>query len=273
VDEALLAGVGVNRDGMSEASMGVAAGDLDGDGDEDLFMTHLIRETNTLYLNDGQGWFEERTAESGLALPSVPFTGFGTGFVDFDNDGRLDILSVNGGVTLYEPMQADDGPSPLGRSNQLFRNLGGARFADVTPQDPSFQRQEVSRGTAFGDVDNDGDTDVLVSNNNGPARLLLNTGNENGWLGVRLLDGKRNAIGARLALTPGPDGSALYRRVHTDGSYASASDPRVLFGLGERPAAAYELKVTWPGGQRESFQGLAPGRYHTLRKGEGKAAK
>jgi hypothetical protein len=271
-----LAGCAVNRDGQSEASMGVDAGDYDGDGDLDLFMTHLIRETNTLYTNDGHGGFRDSTLVSGLGPPSLPFTSFGTRFLDYDNDGWLDLLVVSGAVTLLPGQVAAGDPFPLRQTKQLFRNLGphpeGVRFADVTGQAGAcFRLSEVSRGAAFGDVDNDGDTDVLVVNNNGPARLLLNQlGSGSAWVGARLVGGASasDRLGARAAIVRGGR-AALWRRGSTDGSYGSASDPRVLFGLGHDPA--YDgFRVEWPDGSVEDFDATPVRLYATLRQGAGR---
>ena len=131
-EEALVAGCALNRDGKTEASMGVDAGDLDNDGDEDLFMTHLIRETNTLYLNNGRGWFEDQTFESELGVASMPYTGFGTAFLDYDNDGWLDILALHGEVATIEALEKLRDPYPLHQPNQLFHNLGNGSFEEVT---------------------------------------------------------------------------------------------------------------------------------------------
>lgn len=273
-DTALLAGVAVNMQGAPEASMGVDAGDFDGDGDLDLFMTHLTRETNTLYINDGQGWFEDKSAPSGLAGLSFAYTGFGTAWFDYDRDGRLDLLAANGAVTRIESQLRAGDPFPLRQRNQLFRNLGAGAFEEIgTRAGQVFQLAEVSRGAAFGDIDNDGDTDVLITNNSGPARLLINhAAPGRAWLGVRLLDaaGKRDMYGARAALHL-PGGNSLWRRVRADGSYASANDTRIIFGLGDKPATAYRLEVVWPDGRREVWDKLPPGRYHSLRQGSGSA--
>ncbi|MGH8496470.1 MAG: CRTAC1 family protein [Gammaproteobacteria bacterium] len=273
LDEAVLGGAAVNVDGMPQASMGVDAQDFDDDGDVDLFMTHLTRETNTLYVNNGDGWFDDRSIAHGLAQPSLPFTGFGTAWIDYDNDGLLDVLAVNGAVTLIETQVARGDVYPLKQANQLFRNQGESRYVEVSGQaGAAFALEEVGRGAAFGDVDNDGDTDVLVSNNSGPARLLVNqVGARNAWLGVRLADasGKRDVIGARASLVI--DGHPRHwRRVHTDGSYASANDPRILFGLGDTKAPQH-VRVQWPDGTSEEWTGLEPGAYHTLEKGSGQA--
>ena len=271
-EEALVAGCALNRDGKTEASMGVDAGDLDNDGDEDLFMTHLIRETNTLYLNNGQGWFEDQTFESELGVASMPYTGFGTAFLDYDNDGWLDILALHGEVATIEALEKLRDPYPLHQPNQLFRNLGNGSFEEVTDQGGAvFQLSEVSRGGAFGDVDNDGDVDVLIVNNNGPARLLINNvGNRRHWLGLRLLGNElpRDMLGARVEVVF-PDGITLHRRVRTDGSYGSANDPRVLVGLGNRNRVA-AVRVSWPGGGVEEWNDLPIDRYSTLLAGSGR---
>src|SRR5215471_4580209 len=234
-NEALLAGAAVNRDGKAEAGMGVDAGDFDGNGTEDIFITHLMDETNTLFTNLGQALFEDRTREAGLGMPGTRFTGFGTLFFDYDNDGWLDLFVTNGAVQLLPELMRRGDPYPLGQPNQLFHNTGQGAFVDVS-QDAgeSFQLLEVSRGAAFGDLDNDGDIDVVVTNNNGPVRLLLNQiGNRNHWLGLRLIGRAtpRDMLGARVEVVVSGKRS-IWRRVRTDGSYLSAHDPRVIVGLG-----------------------------------------
>jgi len=270
-DEALLAGVALNQDGQPEASMGIAAGDFDGDGDIDIFLTHLEQETNTLYVNDGAGLFEDASIRSGLGPPSLAYTGFGAGWVDYDNDGWLDVMTVNGAVVDIESLKQSGDPYPLHQTNQLFRSLGDGRFQEVTAHaGDAFMLSDVSRGAAFGDLDNDGDTDVVVVSNNGPARLLLNqTGQRRAWLGVRAVAGNRDALGARVVVQQ-PDGSRLLRRVSTDGSYAAASDPRVLFGLGDGGPGSIDLEVRWPDGATETWNGVSSNAYTTLRRGEGR---
>ncbi|HEX6201740.1 MAG TPA: CRTAC1 family protein [Thermoanaerobaculia bacterium] len=272
-ETALLAGVSVNQAGQAEAGMGAVAGDADGDGDEDVLLTHLALETNTLYRNRGGGDFEDATLASGLGPPSWPLTGFGNAWIDFDGDGWLDLAAVYGGVRVIPEQLTAGDPFPLRMPKQLYRNLGGGRFALVPAEEAgeTFGLLEVGRGLAAGDVDDDGDTDLVVSNNSGPLRLLVNqVGQDAGWLGLRLVGGAgSDAIGAVAALTL-PDGRRLVRRVRSDGGYASAHDPRLLFGLGAAgdPLA---VEVTWPDGRRERFGPLATRRYHTLRPGEGRA--
>ncbi|MCP4040526.1 MAG: CRTAC1 family protein, partial [Gammaproteobacteria bacterium] len=245
-DEGLLSGTAVNMEGMAEASMGVDAADFDGDGDEDLFMTHLIGETNTIYVNNGDGWFEDRTVATGLSAGSKSYTSFGTAWFDYDNDGDLDLLIANGGVNIILSLVQAKDPYPLHQPNQLFANLGNGRFKEVTSRAGGvFNLSEVSRGAAFGDIDNDGDTDVMVVNNGGRARLLINNlGNRNHWLGLRLLDKRgRDAFGARVAVYR-DNGVVQWRRARAEGSYASANDPRVLVGLGDS-AQVSRVRVHW----------------------------
>ena len=273
-DAALLSGAALSALGTPEAGMGVDAGDFDDDGDEDLFMTHLTTEGNNLYVNDGSAMFRDESAPSGLGSGSLPYTGWGSAWFDFDNDGRLDVMAVNGTVVAVDGRAGD--PFPYGQRNTLFRNLGNRRFADVTDRaGPVFDLSEVSRGAAFGDVDNDGDVDVLVGNNAGPVRLLLNAvGNRRRWVGLRLVAATtgpeplgRDMLGARVAVIR--DGEPTrWRRAHTDGSYASASDPRVLVGLGDS-AAAPEVRVLWPSGRTEVWRNVAIDRYTTLTEGQG----
>ena len=270
---AWLAGAAVNRDGSAEAGMGVDAGDFDADGDDDLFMTHIATETNTLYVNDGSGLFEDRSTRAGLGPPSLPYTGFGTAWFDFDNDGWLDLLVANGEIRTQEALVRANDPFPLHQPNQLFRNLGTGRFAQVSSEAGSvFELSEVSRGAAFGDVDNDGDADVLVTNNNGPARLLINNvGQRNRWVGLRLVGGPggRDMLGARVGVFRA-EGSVLWRRARADGSYASANDPRVLVGLGAA-ASISRVRVVWPSGRVEEWPDVDVDRWTTLTEGTGQS--
>jgi hypothetical protein len=270
-DEALLAGAGVNEAGLPEASMGLVAADLDGDGDEDLFMTHLTRETNTLYRNDGTGLFEDVTRTSGLDLPSWKATGFGVGLADFDRDGHLDVFVANGAVKRIEELTDRGDPYPLAQANQVYRGLGDGRWAEVTETaGPALGVQEVSRGVSRGDVDLDGDEDLVVSNNNGPARLLLDDSSPQGdWLAALTLvsPAGRVAMGTSLWLERG-DGRGSLRRVGTDGSYASALSPEVLFGLGPAPPALV-LRADWLGGGSTVWREVPAGRRLVLVRGGG----
>ncbi len=275
-NQALLAGAAVSGQGHPEASMGVAAADFDGDGDEDLFVAHLRHETNTVYVNDGRGHFEDRSAASGLGSPSLAMTTFGAGWLDFDNDGRLDQLTVSGAVKVIKRLSLAGDPFPLHQHNQLFRGDGNGAFEDVTARaGAAFGLSEVSRGAAYGDVDNDGDSDVLISNNSGPARLLLNrVGQDRSWLGLRLVDETgRDALGARAGVVrhgTSAGSGTIWRRVGANASYGSSSDPRLLFGLGGDEAIE-EVVVEWPDGRSEQWpaEAVRPGAYVTLAQGTG----
>ena len=272
-EAAVLAGAAVSGQGHPEASMGLASADLDDDGDLDLFVTHLTKETNTLYLNDGQGFFSDRSDRSGLGAPSLPSTGFGTAFFDLENDGWLDVFVANGAVKIVKSQALAGDPHPLHQPNQLFRHRGesGTPRYEAVEGGPALAHSEVSRGVAMGDVDSDGDTDLLLSNNGGPARLLLNRrGADAAWIGLRLLEtaedsgATHDSHGARLRVVGSPD---RWRRVDVAASYASSHDPRVLVGLGDRTAGPQTVEVHWPNGSREQWTDLSPGRYHTLVRG------
>jgi hypothetical protein len=263
---AALAGCAVNEKGQPEASMGVVAGDLDGNGTTDLFMTHLTRETNTLYLNEGEGLFLDATRSSGLGRPSWTFTGFGTALIDYDGDGWLDVFVANGAVQRIEELMAKGDSYPLHQTNQLFRNLGNGSFEDITARAGEvFTVSQVSRGVAEGDVDNDGDSDLLVSNNSGPANLLVNEAEPAGqWLGLRVLGGSpaREVPGVRIAVRLG-DGAVLWRTASTGGSYASARDGRILVGIAAGRTVE-SVEVFWPGGGKTVVRAPRLGRYLSL---------
>lgn len=269
VDDSFMSGSAVNAMGKAEAGMGVAAGDMDNDGDDDLFMTHLIRETNTLYINDGKGNFFDTTNNTGLGHASIAYTGFGSDWFDYDNDGDLDIFVANGAVSKEKSLLGS--PFPYQQKNLLFRNEGHAQFVDVSAESgPAMDLFEVSRGAAFGDIDNDGDVDIVVTNLNGPARLMLNqVGNGNNWVSVRLIGTKsnRDGYGARVILyreaLP-----TIYRRAHTDGSYLSAGDHRVHFGLSNSENID-AIEVHWPSGLVERWQDLKTNQFLTLTEGTG----
>jgi hypothetical protein len=266
-DEALLSGVAVNRMGQSQGSMGVDIGDVDGDGDEDLFVTNLDNEGNTFYRNVGKGLFEDRTIEAGLF--KLGFTGFGTRLLDYDHDGWLDLVVVNGAVRHMDQQVRAGDPYPLKQRSQLFHNEGGRRFSDATSSaGGALGPLHVSRGAATGDLDNDGDVDLVVFNNSGPARVLVNdAGQRRRWLGVRVIDGRgRDVLQARVEVVRA-EGGVLRRRVQTDGSYCAASDPRVQFGLGA-DGSPQTVRVHWPGAGVEEFRGLAVDRYWVLESGK-----
>ncbi len=265
----LLAGVAFSGDGMVEAGMGVSTADFDSDGHEDIFVTNLSGETHALYRNDGSGFFMDVRLRFRLAAPSFPFTGFGAAWFDFDNDGDLDLFAANGSVRTVAVLRGT--PYPYQQANQLFLN-DGSTFVEITDKaGPALELHEVSRGAAFGDIDNDGDIDIVVSNNNGPVRLLSNVGKyANHWLKVLLqrADGTPYGVGSLVGLLQ-EGKNPLWRRAHTDGSYLSANDGRVHFGLG-REAKVTGLVVRWLGGNAEVWTGVDVDEILTLQEGSGK---
>jgi hypothetical protein len=268
-DVALFSGTAVNAAGRPEGSMGIALADHDNDGDEDLFVTNLIGESHVLYVNDGTGAFEDLRTRAGVGQPTAAMTGFGTGWLDYDHDGLLDLFLANGAVNVLERLRGQ--PQPFHQVNQLFHNEGGGRLREVTAEaGPALALSEVSRGVAVGDVDNDGDLDILVTNNAGPARLLLNQASRRThWLQIALRSpvGNRRAAGARVGVVRQGQ-PVLWRRSRTDGSYLSASDDRVHIGLGTS-AEVNAIVVEWPDGTRERFPGAAD-RIVTLERGTGR---
>ena len=267
-DEALIAGCAANMHGAAEAGMGVAAVDVENDGDLDLFMTHLRDESNTMYLNQG-GVFEDATPMTGLSASSIPFTGFGMGFADFDHDGWLDLYVANGRVGSYKPLWSPT--DPYGEPNQLFRGLAAGRFEEVMPRGGVVDEPiGAGRAAAFGDYDNDGDIDVLVVNSGSKARLFRNTaGGRGNWIMFRLIDERRrDSHGAIVRIEA--DGTVQQRLVDPAYSYCAGNDPRAHFGLGDA-SAVDEVTVRWPSGRLESFGPLPAGSVHELREGAGRA--
>jgi hypothetical protein len=268
----LISGVALSAEGEAKSSMGVDAGDFDNDGDEDLFVAELTGQGADLYVNDGTGVFIDQSASSRLRFLSLPSTGFAAAWFDVDNDGWLDMLTVNGAVTAIESLANAKDPLPLRQRKQLFRNRGGGQFEEVTDSGGSaFHKATVGRGAAFVDIDNDGDVDVIVGNDNGPAELLINDiGTRNHWIGLRLVGGSppRDMLGARVGIA-GTQGSTIWRRARADGSYASANDPRVLAGLGSSTGAR-RIQVVWPDGKMEEWSDVPADRYTTLKEGSGK---
>jgi hypothetical protein len=271
-DNALALGAAVNAFGQTEAGMGLALGDIDQDADLDLFVTHIGGESNTFYSRSPQG-YRDATMATGLAQPSLSFTGFGTGLFDYDHDGDLDLAVVNGRVTRG-PTSESGRPrnhwDAYAEPNLLFENEGLGQFRDVSGAAPDFTEPLTnSRGLAFGDIDNDGDIDMLVTNAGGRAQLFRNdVPNKGRWLIVRVIDPVlgRDAIGATVTVFAG--GLRLQRLITGGYSFLSSSDPRAHFGTGSA-AAVDSILVRWPGGSAERFPGGPTGRRITLERGRG----
>ena len=270
-DEALLRGCACNADGLVEGSMGVDAADIDGDGDDDLIMGHWAEETNTVFINLGDGNFEDQTKAFGLGIPSIGYTAFGTAWFDYDNDGWLDLFMANGATNFVEKQQRSGQEYPLQEVNQLFRNIAGTRFEDMTKVAGSLcAGVEISRGTSFGDIDNDGDIDILVGNNTGPARLFLNNvGTDNHWLGIQLISQESTApvVQCRIKIEQ-TDQPVKWRVPRTDGSYLSANDARVIVGLADCNKSA-TITVYWQDGRVERWSDQSVNQYLTLQQQTG----
>lgn len=273
-DQAIIMGAALNSFGRPEASMGVALGDVDGDADLDMFMTHLINQTNTLYLNDGTWGFEDVTSARGLGASSLEYTGFGTAFIDLDMDGDLDLAVVNGRVDQNPPhpdAELGDYWNLYAEPNFLLENDGNGSFTDISDRGGRFTSLvEISRGLVLGDVDRDGDLDFLVSNTAGPARLFRNDAPRKGrYLMVRTYDPAldRDAHGAVITVTAG--GKSYVRLSDPAYSYLSSNEPRAHFGI-PGVSRADSIRVRWPDGSEEVFPGVELDRAVTLEKGKGR---
>jgi hypothetical protein len=264
----MLAGCGVDTSGQEKAGMGVVLADLDRDLDLDLVVCNLAGETDSLFENE-KGYLVDRTALSGLAMVSRPFTRFGVGAFDFDHDGELDLFEANGRVQSATTPKTSD---VYAEENLVFRGLGPGRFAELAPRGGAAQPLvATSRAAAFGDVDGDGAIDVLVVNRDGPAHLLMNHAAGAGhWILLRVCEASgRDALGAsvELALASGP----VRREVASCSSYLAANDPRVHVGLA-RTTEVPRVTVRWVDGTRETFGPLAADHLHVLRRGSGAPA-
>ncbi|MBI1347176.1 hypothetical protein GC163_12910 [bacterium] len=266
-DDALLMGAAVNGLGVAEASMGIAAGDVDGDGRIDLFVTNYFNETNTFYRND-QTAFTEVTAEYGLAAPSQQRLGFGTSFFDPDNDGWLDLIVVNGHVQSYPPEL--DRREPFAQQPQVFHNQRGVRFEEISSDAGAyFQQNLVGRATALADYDHDGRIDVAIQHLNGPVALLKNETDEVGHsLTLRLIgvESNREALGARVEIVAGD--RKIVRVVLGSSSYLACDERPLLIGIGDAEQAD-AVTVRWPTGRVETLGPLVHDRAHLLIEGRG----
>jgi len=277
-ETAVPAGCAYNRNGEAEAGMGIALGDVDGDGRLDLFVTHLQEETNTLYRGAAYDSFADATDRSGLGMSSYTYTGFGTAMLDIDHDGDLDLVVVNGavkrrsrpvsGAAVGEYWQRYAEP------NLLYLNDGSGTFTDESSRaGPFCTRPEVSRGLAFGDIDGDGDLDLLVTQDGGRARLFRNDMPKSGrWVIVRAVTGPggRDALGAVVTVTAA--GRTFRRTIVAASSYASSSQPIAHFGLGLADRVD-GITVRWPDGMEERFAGVPVDAVVELHRGTGEAVQ
>ncbi len=253
-------GVSHNEDGMTEAGMGTDVGDVNGDGHPDIFVTNLSNETNALYLG-GSGFFTYATRRSGLYAPSYLPVGFGTDLLDADNDADLDLVVANGHV--IDNISLIDDAQSFAQPGQLFLNDGSGVLSLVSPElAGDIAAPKVGRGTITLDFDNDGRLDLVITENNGPARLYRNVATAGNWIGFELetKGANRDAIGARI--TVAASGRSLSEEKKAGSSYQTSGDPRVHFGLGAATSAM--VTVRWPNGDEVSYGELSAGRYHRL---------
>ncbi len=267
-DVSLVSGLAASEDGKYEAGMGIDAADVDGDGWQDVYITHLDFELNRLYRNSQDGTFTDETFRSRIGNKAVLLSGVAMKFLDYDNDGWNDILQLNGAmldnVALYH------GEVSYKEPLLMYRNLGKGQFDKVSESlGADFMRPIVGRGLATADYDNDGDIDIVTNNRGDPPSLLRNDGgNANHWLTVQLIGTKSNRDGIGAALTMKSEGFVQVEQAKGGMSYMSANDPRIHFGLGKRTKIE-SLEITWPSGQKDRLQNIAIDQIITVKEGAG----
>ncbi|HKN60911.1 MAG TPA: CRTAC1 family protein [Candidatus Acidoferrales bacterium] len=268
-DASLISGFALTEEGRAQASMGIAVGDYNRDGKVDLYTTSFSDDYNCLYRNEGGGNFTDVTFRADLGKPTIPFLSWGAGFLDFDNDGLLDIFVANGHV--YPIVDQMDWGTTYAQRPQLFRNLDGKKFQEVPPATGSGLADLLTaRGAAFGDLFNDGHIDVVLNNMDSTPTLLRNVvKNGNHWITLKLVGGPkspRDAVGAKVFLTAG--GFRQRADVISGGSYGSSSDVRVHFGLGATTKID-RIEIDWPSGAKEPVSVPAIDRIWTVTEGNG----
>lgn len=268
-EECLLWSCAMDSNGIAKAGMGVASADVDDDGDPDLLVVNLIRQSDSFFRNEGS-YFFDATGSVGIGPVSMRYTRFGVTLADFDNDGRLDLYEVNGKVEMQEPAEDDGFDEP----NTLLRgsiSADGVRFDEVKPQGGVSPAQvHTSRGLAVGDVNHDGGLDLVITNRDAAPYLLINTAERGNFVRFRVVTDVRDAYGATVSATVGS--VRMRRDVQPSASYLASSDPRVHFGLGSA-SRAENVTVHWPGGIVETFGVFNAGDTYELRLGAGKPEK
>jgi hypothetical protein len=265
----LLAGVAVDENGGLQGGMGVDAGDYDGDGLLDIVKTNFSDQTTSLYHNRGNAFFTDRTFQSGLSRQTSSVK-WGTSFIDFDNDGQLDLFIVSGAI--YPPGLNETRPRPKGEDGKkiLYRNMGNGRFEDISEQGGAgLLLSRCSRGAAFGDIFNTGQVDIVINNlNDFPSLLRNRSPSTNSWLLVRLVGTRTNraAIGSKVSVEA--EGRQQIREVRSGGSFCSQSDLRLLFGLGGAHEAS-RVTVKWLGGGQEILERVPANRLVVIQEGKG----
>jgi hypothetical protein len=268
-DRSLLSGAGYSARGFEQSGMGVSAGDPDGDGDFDLFVTNFQNDHNSFYWNLGGGEFEEVTDRVGLSAASIDYLSWGTHFVDLDNDGDEDLFVASGHV--YP--QAESLGEPYAQRNQVFENRGDGKWVELEDLGPGLEVRKSSRGTAVGDFDNDGWLDIFVNEIDDTPTLLHHEGSGE-TKGLKLflvgVDVNRDGLGARIELQAG--GRTQHRELRLSDGYLGSNDARLQFGLGEAPQAD-EVQIVWPGGSVERVGPLTKGYLYVIKEGLGVVAR
>jgi hypothetical protein len=270
-DEALTAGVAFSESGTPRAGMGVDTADYDGSGRQGIVIGNFTNESMALYRNDGTGLFTNEASTSGIGKMSAQSLTFATFFFDYDLDGLPDIFAANGHVS--DDISVVQPQVKYAQPPHLFHNKGKKKFEEATPRlGHALERAIVGRGAAYGDIDNDGDLDLLIMTNNGPARLLRNdNGNQNDLLRVKTVGTRsnRDGIGARVTLKTAA-GAKLMQVVKTGSSYCSQSELPLTFGLGKSdPTKGVTLEIAWPSGQTDIIQDVKPNQAITVEEGKG----
>jgi hypothetical protein len=273
-DAAIMAGVAFSEAGTARAGMGVDAADYDGSGQQSVVIGNFTNESMALYRNDGSGLFTDEASISGIGKLSAQSLTFACFFFDYDLDGMLDIFAVNGHVS--DDISVVQPNVKYAQPPHLFQNKGKRKFAEVTANvGRSLRRAIVGRGAAYGDYDNDGDLDLLVTTNNGPARLLRNdNANQNDLLRVRTVGTRanHNGIGAKVKLRTSK-GRSQFGMARTGSSYCSQSELPLTFGLGKpEEGVTVSLEITWPGGQKQTVGDIKPNQFVTVQEGKGVTA-
>ena len=268
-DVSYLSGFALTNEGLAQASMGIAVGDYNRDGKVDFFVTTFSDDYKTLYRNDGSNNFSDVTYRAGLGSPTIPFLAWGAGFLDFDNDGLLDLFVANGHV--YPLVDQRDWGTTWAQRPQLFRNVDGSKFQEVPPATGSGLADVIpARGAAFGDLFNDGHIDVVLNVMDSTPALLRNVvKNENHWITFKLVGGAkspRDAIGAKVFVSAG--GVRQRADVFSGGSYGSSSDPRLHFGLGSATKVE-KVEIHWPSMKKEEIVVPSIDRILTVVEGQG----
>ncbi len=265
-EQGVLSGLAVSDNGREQAAMGVAVGDLDNDGRLDLVQTNFAQDYTTVYRNEGDGLFRDGSRQAGMLASLGPNLGWGVGLFDFDNDGLLDLFVANGHVY---PDVHKTGTSTYAQKRVLYMNVGKGRLQRQAPvPGGALTAEKSSRGAAFGDYDNDGDTDVLIVIRDERPTLLRNDGAGGHWITLRLEGTRSNRDGIGAKITAQSGGRQRVTVVRSGGSYISHNDMRAHFGLGTSTTVD-RLTIRWPSGQVDSVGELAADRFYVAREGGG----